>query len=58
MVVLPGLNSILPKKRRDSGDNLDDSGYQEEEKVTAKLHVIYYNLSITFLSPGFPPRLP
>merc|ERR1719225_1037161 len=27
------INSILPKKRRDSGDNLDDSGYQEEEKV-------------------------
>ena len=52
------INSILPKKRRDSGDNLDDSGYQEEEKVTAKLHVINYNLSITFLSPGFPPRLP
>jgi len=29
------VNSILPKKRRDSceGENLDDSGFQEEEKV-------------------------
>lgn len=28
------ISSILPKKRRDSSsDNLDDSGYQEEEKV-------------------------
>lgn len=28
------ISSILPKKRRDSGsDNLDDSGYQEEEKA-------------------------
>ena len=28
------ISSILPKKRRDSGsENLDDSGYQEEEKV-------------------------
>jgi len=32
------VNSILPKKRRDScaseGQNLDDSGFQEDEKVT------------------------
>ena len=34
------ISSILPKKRRDSGsDNLDDSGYQEEEKVRT---LIYY----------------
>lgn len=26
------INSILPKKRRESGENLDDSGYQSPEK--------------------------
>ena len=39
------VNSILPKKRRDScaseGHNLDDSGFQEDEKVTPLLESLF-----------------
>ena len=43
------ISSILPKKRRDSGgDNLDDSGYQEEEKVRTLYYLIF--VSMTFIN--------
>jgi len=41
------VNSILPKKRRDScsngEENLDDSGYQEEEKVLRDKNIDFLN---------------
>ena len=39
------INSILPKKRRDSceAENLDDSGFQEEEKVRTENYLLCFN---------------
>ena len=48
------IHSILPKKRRESGDNLDDSGYQEEEKVTTLL-IVRTIFTFVFLQQVFHP---
>ena len=53
------INSILPKKRRESGDSLDDSGYQSPEKVIYFCEsFIFYTIDIfcciiIFVSPIF-----
>ena len=56
------INSILPKKRRDSNANedesLDDSGFQEEEKVIKKDCSRMLLILIFHQSAGVPPGLP
>ena len=52
------VNSIVPKRRRDSSEeeNLDDSGFQEEEKVRLRLFIIKDVVYNCFIFRCFTPH--